>query len=341
MARKTIYDIAKKANVSIATVSRVINNSSEISEDTRHKVLEIADEMGYYPQAYAQGLARKEKNRIMILVPVISNYFFMEVLAGIQDEISNNRNDYELNIFNINGSGDRIYRQVETVIKKHSADGYILISTHLDDRQLQNLLKYQSPISLVDEMHPDIDSVAVDDEEGTDKAMAYFLEQGYERIAFISASQTSKPSKKRIQGYRDALEKAGLPADPSLIVTGDSMYRDGFSENNGYEAMLKLLSLPEPPDACFCASDIQAIGAIKALREKDMNIPIIGYDDITISDYIGLSTVQQPMYEMGAHATKMLLRRMDDEERSATQTTFSPKLMLRATTENHSLPGNG
>lgn len=336
MPRKTIYDIARKADVSIATVSRVINNSSEISDATRKKVLRIADEMGYYPQAYAQGLARKKKNRIMILVPVISNYFFMEVLAGIQDQVSSTPKEYELTIFNISGPPDTIYTQVETAIKKHSADGYILISTHLETEQLGSLLKYDSPLALIDERHPDIDSVTADDKEGTRQAMAYYLGCGYRRIAFISASSSSKPSKKRLKGYKKALREAGLPLDPDLIVTGDSMYRDGFSEQNGYEAMRKLLQLKKPPEACFCTSDIQAIGAMKALREQQVKLPVIGYDDITISDYIGLSTVQQPMYKMGEQATKLLLQRMKKEAGPSTQTTFSPELQLRASTERDS-----
>ncbi|HYW33859.1 MAG TPA: LacI family DNA-binding transcriptional regulator [Balneolaceae bacterium] len=331
MPRKTIYDIAKEAGVSIATVSRVMNQSPEISEGTRERVLRIADEMGYYPQAYAQGLARQKKNRIMILVPLISNYFFMEVLAGIQNEISGN--DFELTIFNVSGNGETMYSQVETIIKKHVADGYILISIHLKDEQLKNLLKYDVPLSLVDEKYGKMDSVITNNHEGIHKAMNYFINKGYSRIAFLSASKSSKPSLKRIKGYKKSLKNAGLKIDDSLIVTGNTMERDGFTEKNGYQAMKKLLNMTPLPEACFCASDIQAIGALKAMREMEINIPIIGYDDITISDYIGLSTVRQPMYKMGKQATKKLINRMDDHTREPVQTTFQPELILRRSTE--------
>ena len=331
MSKITIYDIAQKAEVSIATVSRVMNDSSEISESTRKKVLSIADELGYYPQAYAQGLARKKKNRIMILVPVISNYFFMEVLAGVQDEISGKK--YELNIFNIRSNDETIFNQVETIIKKQSADGYILISTHLQDKQYKKLLKYQTPITLIDGTYKNMDSVSVNSIEGTQKAVDYFIGQGYETIALISALKSAKPNKQRIEGYKLSLEEAGIKVEESLIVTGDSMYRDGFSEQNGYEAMKKILQFPKLPDACFCVSDIQAIGAMKAMKEEGIEIPIIGYDDITISEYIGLSTIRQPMYKMGQLATKKLFERMEDTSKESTQTTFQPELVLRDSTE--------
>lgn len=331
MAGNTIYDIAKKAGVSIATVSRVMNNSEGIADKTREKVLAVADELGYHPQAYAQGLARKKKNIIMVVVPVLSNYFFMEVLAGIQDEIS--KYNYDLNIFNIQNNGDdKMFSQAENIIKRQWADGYLFISTHLRDHQLEKLQSYDIPVTLIDESYPKLDSVSVNNEEGIEKAMQYFLSKGLKRIALISGLKSSKPGQQRIKGYKKAMTEAGLPIDEELIVTGDSLYRDGFSEKNGYEGMKKLLDLPELPEACFCASDIQAVGALKAMDEQGVDIPIIGYDDITISNYIGLSTIRQPMYDMGAYATKRLIERMQNMDEKPEQKIFSPELILRSTT---------
>ncbi|MEL7834814.1 LacI family DNA-binding transcriptional regulator [Fodinibius sp. Rm-B-1B1-1] len=332
MAGSTIYDIAKKAGVSIATVSRVVNNSDGIADKTREKVLKVADELGYYPQAYAQGLARKKKNIIMVVVPVLSNYFFMEVLAGIQDEISNY--DYDLNIFNVQSNGDdNMFSQVENIIKRQWADGYLFISTHMHDEELKKLQNYDMPITLIDESHPGMDSVSVDNDKGIEKAMHYFLDQGMTRIAMISGMKTSKPGKQRIEGYKNALNEAGVAIDEELIVTGESTYRDGFSEQNGYEAMKKLLDLPNPPQACFCTSDIQAVGAMKAMEEKGRQIPIIGYDDITISNFIGLSTIRQPMYDMGTLATKRLMERMRNRNMDPQHKVFAPELILRSSTD--------
>lgn len=332
MAGTTIYDIAKKAGVSIATVSRVVNNSDGIADKTREKVLKVADELGYHPQAYAQGLARKKKNIIMVVVPVLSNYFFMEVLAGIQDEIS--KYDYDLNIFNVQSNGeDNMFPQVENIIKRQWADGYLFISTHLRDNELEKLQNYDIPITLIDESYPGMDSVSVDNEKGIEQAMKHFLDKGLTRIAMISAMKSSKPGEQRIKGYKKALEDAGVTIDEQLIATGDSMYRDGFSEQNGYEAMKKLLELPNPPEACFCTSDIQAVGAMKAMKEKGTQIPIIGYDDITISNYIGLSTIRQPMYDMGSLATKKIMNRMKNRDAEPEQKVFAPELILRSSTE--------
>ncbi|NGP87030.1 LacI family DNA-binding transcriptional regulator [Fodinibius halophilus] len=331
MAGSTIYDIAKKAGVSIATVSRVMNKSEGIADKTRKKVLKVADELGYHPQAYAQGLARKKKNIIMVVVPVLSNYFFMEVLSGIQDEISNY--DYDLNIFNIQNDGNNMFEQVENILKRQWADGYLFISTHLRDHQLEKLESYDVPLTLVDEDYSGIDSVSVDNQQGIQQAMQYFLAQGLRRIAMISALKSSKPGEERIEGYKKELRKADIPVDENLIVAGDSMYRDGFSEQNGYEAMLKLIDLKNPPEACFCSSDIQAVGAIKAMKERGVHIPIIGYDDITISNYIGLSTIRQPMHDMGAFATKNLVERMQNKKEGPIQKIYSPELILRSSTE--------
>lgn len=334
MAGSTIYDIAKKAGVSIATVSRVMNKSDGISDKTREKVLKVADELGYHPQAYAQGLARKKKNTIMVVVPLLSNYFFMEVLGGIQDELSNH--NYDLNIYNIQRDGGNMFSQVEQIVKRQWADGYLFISIHLQDKQLQKLLDYDTPITLIDESYPGMDSVSVNNEMGIKKAMHYFLDKGLHRIAMISALKSSKPGKQRIDGYKKALSQAGLPVDEQLIVSGDTMYRDGFTEENGYEGMKKLLNLENPPEACFCASDVQAVGALKAMHENNVQIPIIGYDDITISNYIGLSTIRQPMHEMGTIATQMLVDRMQNGTIDPTQKVYSPKLILRSSTENQS-----
>lgn len=331
MAGTTIYDIAQKAGVSIATVSRVINNSDGIADKTREKVLKVANDLGYHPQAYAQGLARKKKNIIMVVVPILSNYFFMEVLSGIQDEIS--KYDYDLNIFNIQGGDGDMFEQAENIVKRQWADGYIFISLHLRDFQLEQLRNYDVPLTLVDEKYPGLDSVSVNNEEGIQKAMQYFLDNGLRRIAMISALKSSMPGENRIEGYKKALRDAGLDIEEELIVAGDSMYRDGFSEQNGYEAMQKLLDLENPPEACFCSSDIQAVGATKAMKERNHFIPIIGYDDITISNYIGLSTIRQPMHDMGAFAIKNVINRMKDGNAKPVQKVFSPELILRDSTK--------
>jgi len=323
----TIYDIAREAGVSIATVSRVFNNNDNVSDKTRKKILAIAESMGYHPRAFTQGLARKRSRIITALVPVISNYFFMEVLGGIQDALV--EYDYDLNIYNITSTDDML-EQTEYVLKKGMADGYLFISLHLKEPQWKRLKRYQVPITLVDEYDSEFDSVSVDSIEGAYTVTDYFIQKGYRRIAMISAYPNAKPSRDRLLGYKRALEDAGRMIDHELIVTGDDLDRDGFTEKAGYEAMNKLIQMSNPPDACFCSSDIQAVGALKAQSDSGEYMPLISFDDIQIAHYLGLSTMKQPMYEMGKLATHKLIERISNPEKVVAHTVFSPELILRS-----------
>lgn len=325
----TIYDIAKKAGVSIATVSRVFNNSANVSEKSKKKVLAVADKMGYHPQAFAQGLASRKSNTVMVVVPVISNYFFMEVLGGIQDKLS--ELNYELSIFNISPNKD-VQEQVEHVLKRRWAEGYLFISIHLEEEKWKKLEKYNVPITLIDEHFEGFDSVSVDNSQGAYRAAKHFFKKGYKRVAMLSALESSKPIKDRLVGYKKALDEFGLPFEEELVVTGDTMNRDGFTERAGYEAMVKILTMDPMPEACFCASDIQAVGALKAMQDTGKKIPIIGYDDIELAEYMGLSTIRQPMHDMGFFATQNLIDRMNNAEKPVSQTIYSPKLTIRSST---------
>ncbi|MBO6571552.1 LacI family transcriptional regulator [bacterium] len=326
----TIYDIAEKAGVSIATVSRVFNRRESVSERTRKKVMAIAEEVGYHPQANAQGLASRKTNNITVVVPVISNYFFMEVLGGIQDKL--NSFDYELTIFNISPSKDT-FSQVEHVLKRRASEGCLFISIHLEQEEWHQLKRYNIPITLIDEYYEGFDSVSVDNTEGAYKATKYLLNSGLDRVAMLSALITSKPIQSRIKGFRRAYEETGKAFSPSLIVAGDSTYRDGFTERGGYEAMVKILTMKPEVEACFCASDIQAFGALKAMQDMNKSIPLIGYDDIELAEYMGLSTIRQPMRDMGFFATQNLIDRLENPKKAVSQTVYTPELILRDSTE--------
>lgn len=326
----TIYDIAKKAGVSIATVSRVFNQSDKVTKATRDKILAIAEEVGYHPQVFAQGLASKKNNTLMAVVPVISNYFFMEVLGGIQDKLS--ESNYEFSIYNIS-SGKNTAEQVEQVLKKRWAEGYLFISIHLTEEEWAHFKKYKVPITLVDEYSVGFDSVSVDNAQGSYTATKNLLDSGYRTIAMLSALETSKPIQDRLTGYKKALQEFDIPYNPKLVIKGDSLNRDGFTERAGYEAMNKILKLNPMPDACVCASDIQAVGALKAMQDIGKTIPIIGYDDIELAEYVGLSTVRQPMKDMGYFATQKLIERINKPKGVVSQTIYTPELIERTSTQ--------
>lgn len=326
----TIYDIAKKAGVSIATVSRVFNRSANVSEKTRKRVLKVAESVGYHPQGFAQGLASRKKNIIMAVVPVMSNYFFMQVLEGIQDTIANT--DYELHIYNVRPNEERII-QVQRLLSRRWADGYLFISVHLQNSDWQKVYSEETPMILIDDAHPEYDYFRVNNFEGASKATEFFLKAGFTKIAMITAGMASIPATERLRGYRKSLQKADIGIDDSFIVTGDTMYRDGFNEQNGYEAMQKLLGLSDVPEAVVCASDIQAIGAIAAMKEQNLRLPILGYDDIALSRYLGLSTMRQPMKEMGRSASQAVLNKLEEGAQKRIQKMYIPELVLRDTTE--------
>jgi len=334
----TIYDIAQKAGVSIATVSRVFNDNTSVSKKNREKVLKIADEMGYYPQGYASGLAGKKNNLITAIVPILSNYFFMEVLAGIQDQIV--EHNFDLNIYNVTSRGGNMLEQVEHVFKKRMSDGYLMISIHMEEQKWAQLNKYKLPITLIDEYYAEYDSVSVDSVEGAYKATNKLIEDGHKKIAFISALEGSKPIRQRTEGYMKALDEHGLPFNKKLITRADLNNRDGFTEKGGYLSMKKLLKMDARPDACLCASDIQALGALKALSDAGEWMPMISFDDIEISEYLGLSTMRQPMYDMGYMATQKVINRIKNKNHTVSHTVFSPELVLRSTTEKKQLRKN-
>ncbi len=327
---KTIYDIAKAAGVSIATVSRVFNQAENVKPQTRKKVLKVAEEMGYHPHVYAQGLASKKKNRILMLAPVMSNYFFTEVLRGIQDSLA--EENFELNIVNIGRKKDA-FKQVSETLKKRWAEGYLLVSLHFSDKELKTLSRYDTPLCLVDDFSNLFDSVSFNNEEGAFMATDYFLKKGYKRIAVLSADATSIPIRDRIAGYKRALSEHDIPFDEKLIVVGDNMERDGFTELSGYQAMNKIIAMDPLPDAVFCTSDTKAVGAKKALEEQKVHIPIISFDNLTIAEYIGLSTVNQPMYDMGFRATNKLIQRLHNPELRISNEVHYPELVIRSSSE--------
>ncbi len=328
----TIYDIARQAGVSIATVSRVFNNNPKVSDVTRDKVLAVASSLGYHPRAMAQSLARRKTGLITAIVPIISNYFFMEVLAGMQDQLADS--EFYLQISNIKTTGevrsDSVRKEVETIFNRGMSDGYIIISIHFDDTGWDYFKKFERPIALIDEYYSDYDSVSVNSVEGAYKATKSLITQGYDRIAMVCAMADSKPVIERSTGFRKALDEAGMTFHENLLFYGQDTERDGHTELNGYQAMSAILQSDQNFNAVFCNSDIQALGALKAMQDFNKKLPIVGFDDLSFSEFLGLSSIRQPMYQMGKIAIEKLIRRIHHPEIDVTHTIFSPELIVRS-----------
>ncbi|SMO68802.1 LacI family DNA-binding transcriptional regulator [Fodinibius sediminis] len=325
----TIYDIARKAGVSIATVSRVFNESSKVSAATRKKVLHIANKVGYQPQGYARGLASRQSNVIIAVVPLLSNYFFLQVLNGIQGVIS--ETDFELHIYNVKPEENPL-KQLKRLLGRRWADGYLFVSVHLDEDDWAEVARLNQRMVLIDDAYSGCDYFQINNKKGARKATKFFLDRGFEHIGMITAAKRSIPAGKRCKGFLEIQREYGLTPDDSLVVRGSTAYRDGFNERNGYEAMHQLLALDSPPEAVVCVSDIQAIGALSAMKEQGIRIPIIGYDDIQLSEYIGLSTMRQPMYKMGREGARLLLDSLSERPSELVQENYTPELILRSTT---------
>ena len=307
-----IKDVAKKAGVSISTVSRVINQSKPVRPKTRERVLEAIEELGYRPNAIARSLKVKHTQSIGIMVPDIANQFYPEVVRGIEDVA----NMYEYTIFlcNTDLDDDKELKYFSEMEEKQ-VDGLIFMGNILTDPLSREMKNADMPVVLIGSDHPDLPSVTIDNILAAKKAVEYLLHKGHRRIAVITGKMKDPMmGRARLKGYREALENAGIPWKSEWVVEG------GYRFNSGYEGAKRLLILDERPTAIFVASDEMAIGAMRAILEKGLQIPddiaVIGFDNVDMSGkvYPSLTTMGQPMYEMGAIGMRLLTKYLQGEE---------------------------
>lgn len=328
----TIYDIADHADVSTATVSRVLNDESKVAPDTRTRVLKAAQSLGYQPHASAQNLARQQTDTISVVVPLLANYFYMGVLRGIQNALASK--SYDL-LVHAPSHPDEVEEQVRRAAQRGRSDGFLLLSAPLRDEIVSCLNESSQAVVLVDTRHPDYESIYVDNRRGGYKATRHLLDAGYQRIGHItSGTPEPEPAAERRLGYEEALGEVGHPRAASLIARGNQE-PFAFAKEGGYRAMKELLQRDPPPDAIFAASDMQAIGALQAASEMGVQVPeqvaLIGFDDIDVSAHVGLSTLRQPLRDYGELAVEKLTARIQDPDRPVSSTVFDPELVVRRT----------
>ncbi len=328
----TIYDVAKKAGVGIGTVSRAINNHPHVSTKTREKVFAIIKDLHYQPHAMARSLARKKTNMIAVIVPVFTGYFFLEVLKGVQQALIHDH--YDLILYSID-QVERTDQFLKKTLREKRVDGVLLISLKINDQYAQYFNDAKFPIVLVDSYHHSLDSITVQNELGAFNATKKLLDLGHTRIAMIDGQLKSSPAHERLQGYKKALNSRQIPFDENYLILSDMFSgQDGFNRESGFKAMNKLLALGDNrPTAVFISSDIQAAGAIRAIHENNLAVPddisIIGFDDIEIAEYLGLSTMRQPMYEMGSLAVHKLIARIEGNREHRFEKHFNTQLIIR------------
>lgn len=323
-------DVAKKAGVSIATVSRVINNSQKVNPKTRIKVQQVIKELKFSPNRVAKRLRNRNasSNLLGVLIPDIQNPFYVEVLRGIEDVAYENKYALIMCNFSQDEKKEQLYLDI---LQSEGIDGLIAAPTHEHDQKVINLVKTGLPMVCVDRglLDVDVDLVAVENTKGAYMAVDHLAKSGYKRIAYISGLPQIPSSKQRENGYLEALTANNLEIDRKLIKYGDSRHESGV------KLCEELLNLSNPPDAVFTGNNLITLGALETIHSKGLKIPdeiaIIGFDDMywSISLNPPLTAVKQPAYEIGKRAAELLIQRINDPQRSTVNMILKTELMIR------------
>lgn len=323
----TISDVAFEAKVSKATVSRVLNNYDEVSEEMRARVLRAMRKLNFQPNAQARSLSLKRSNLIGVIVPEIRRPFYGEIVDGIEETLSNA--GYHLVVCSThNRPGNEL--STARLLRERRVDGLLVVTPReYDPGVWHDLLAESFPLTMIDGGVPaEISSVVVDNYEGSLAATRHLIRLGHRRIAILTGLDTPE-CRERVRGYRDALAEAAIAFDPALLVQGD------YLEASGALAMERLLALPERPTAVFATSDLMAIGALQTLRRSGLNVPaqmsLVGFDDIEPARWVSpsLTTVRQPLRQMGEIGARKLLKILSGEEPEVTRIVLRCELIGR------------
>jgi LacI family transcriptional regulator len=326
----TIVDVARESGVSYSTVSRVLNGYEFVKPATREKVLDAAERLGYVPNQQARRLAGGRSNIIGVLVPGLDNSYIGEVIRGIDEELA--KSDYDLMIYTTHRQRGKETKYVSSIVNGLT-DGLLLIVPLVPTTYLDALHERGYPYVLIDQADTTGLSAIVNatNWQGAYEATQYLINLGHRRIGFITGLMGLSSAVERLEGYRAALSDHDIPVRSELIVEGD------FWSDGGYAAAEQLLSLSEVPTAIFASNDLSAFGAMEAIRERGFRIPedisLVGFDDIPQASivYPKLTTVRQPLDQMGRVAAKMLLEHIENPERSLRRVTLSTHLIIRDT----------
>jgi len=325
----TIYDVAREAGVSMATVSRVVNNNPNVKPATRKKVFEAIERLGYRPNAVARGLASKKTTTVGVVIPDISNAIFAEVARGIEDIA--NMYHYNIILCNADKKKEKEIRVINTLLEKQ-VDGLLFMGGAVTEDHQQAFRTANVPIVLcaTSEDTGNLASVDIDHEAAAYDAVQALIKEGHTSIAMISGT-LEDPSNgfARFSGYKKALAEAGTTYDESLVRIGNYRYESGA------DAMRYFLDLDKRPTAVFSATDEMAIGAIHAILDRGLQVPndisVISVDNSRMASMVRpqLTTVAQPMYDIGAVSMRLLTKLMKKENVDQAQVVLPHELVVR------------
>ena len=327
----TIHDVARSAGVGVGTASRALSGNAHVSDATRAHVQEVAEQFDFRPSPIARAFSLGRSQTLEIIMPLFTRHFYIEVLRGIEEAIVHT--DYSLQVRTIErrADRDRLIRQPRI---RGRIDAALLVSLRPTRAMLQRFVEVDAPVVLVDGEYAPISSVAVDHEAAAMSAVRHLLDLGHRRIALIDHPEDPfNPvyPDARHRGYRTALAAAGIPARPEYERVTD------YSPEAGALAMRELLELRQPPTAVFAGSDSQAIGALDVARQRGLRVPqelaVIGYNDIELAPYLGLSTIRVPMRELGRRGVELLLSCLENPGAPPEHVRLNAELVVRRTTD--------
>lgn len=341
--RVTIRDVAKGAGVSTATVSLALGDNRLIAEATRIRVKSIAAALGYRPSALGRGLQGGRSEAVGLVIPhtgghVFGHLYFMDLLSGVSEVLEAANKVLVLSTTLSESDEEAAYLKI---LQTQHVGGIILASAALYDANIERLKASGHPFVFIGRypLDPTIPTVSVDDFGGAAAATRHLIRLGHRRIAHISGPLNHLSAIDRKAGYEAALREAGIPASPPLAVEGD------YSEAAGRVGMTRLLALAEPPTALFAGSDETAIGAMAVLKEAGIepgrDFPVVGFDDVILARHVtpGLTTIRQPMRQMGRAAGELLMRVMNGEPLDGIRREFATELIVRQSCGMSKPPG--
>ena len=327
MADATIRDVARRAQVSVASVSRVLNRQDNVSKETRDRVDEAVRELGYVPHAGARSLSLARTNAIGVVLPDFHGEFFSEIVRGMDREAS--RRGYMLLLSNVHAGNEQSANAMRAM--RGRVDGLIVLAPHLSEHELVEALPAGTPAVLINTRDPvgGHPAVRIDNPAGARAVAEHLVALGRKRIVHIAGAPGNVEAQERADAFRTALDaQDGVSVE---LVQGD------FSEESGEAAIEALLGSAQQFDAVFAANDMMAIGALQALRQAGVRVPedvaVVGFDDIPLARHMGLTTVRVRIAELGERALDRLLSMLAGEQDSNGQELHMPELVIRSTTD--------
>ncbi|UOR11906.1 catabolite control protein A [Halobacillus amylolyticus] len=329
----TIYDVAREANVSMATVSRVVNGNPNVKPATRKKVNDAIERLGYRPNAVARGLASKKTTTVGVIIPDISSIFFAELARGIEDIAT--MYNYNIILSNSDQNKDKELHLINAMLGKQ-VDGLVFMGGKITDDHVREFKNASVPIALaatVDETG-ETPAVNINYEQAAYEAVELLLSHNNERVAYVSGAENTEINNQKLEGYKRALSDHNQNVSEELIITGD------YSYDSGIEAFEQLWELPEKPSAVFVAADEMALGVIHGAQDQGLKVPedieVFGFDNTRLATMVRptLSTVVQPMYDIGAVAMRLLTKFMNKEEVEEQNVTLPHRIIERNSTQS-------